>query len=40
LGACGYRQWFDVLDEYFAGFSDGEREAVFGKTAKQVYRLE
>jgi L-fuconolactonase len=40
LVACGYRQWFDVLDEYFAGFSDGEREAVFGKTAKQVYRLE
>ena len=40
LVACGYRQWFDVLDEYFSGFSKSEREAVFGLTAKQVYRLE
>jgi L-fuconolactonase len=40
LVACGYRQWFDVLDEYFAGFSESEREAVFGDTAKQVYRLD
>jgi L-fuconolactonase len=40
LVACGYRQWFDVLDEYFTGFSGSEREAVFGRTAKQVYRLD
>jgi len=40
LVASGYRQWFDVLDEYFSGFAESEREAVFGKTAKQVYRLE
>ena len=40
LVACGYRQWFDVLDEYFSGFSKSEREAVFGLTTKQVYRLE
>jgi L-fuconolactonase len=40
LVASGYRQWFDALDEYFSGFTEREREAVFGKTAKQVYRLE
>jgi L-fuconolactonase len=40
LVACGYRQWFDVLGEYFGGFSELEREAIFGMTAKQVYRLE
>jgi Predicted metal-dependent hydrolase of the TIM-barrel fold len=40
LVACGYRQWFDVLDEYFSGFSESEREAVFSKTAKQVYRMD
>ena len=40
LVACGYRQWFDVLGEYFRGFSELEREAIFGMTAKQVYRLE
>jgi L-fuconolactonase len=40
LVACGYRQWFDLLREYFAGFSESERQAIFGLTAKQVYRLE
>ena len=40
LVACGYRQWFDLLDEYFSEFTESEREAVFGKTAKQIYRLE
>lgn len=39
LVACGYRQWFDLLDEYFSEFTESEREAVFGKTAKQIYRL-
>jgi L-fuconolactonase len=39
LVACGYAQWFGVLAEYFAGFSEAECEAVFGGTAKRVYRL-
>jgi L-fuconolactonase len=39
LVACGYAQWFGVLEAYFAGFSEAEREAVFGGTAKRVYRL-
>jgi L-fuconolactonase len=39
LVACGYAQWFGVLEEYFAGFSEAEREAVFGGTAARVYRL-
>ncbi|WP_035352179.1 amidohydrolase family protein [Edaphobacter aggregans] len=39
LVACGYAQWFGVLEEYFAGFSEAERDAVFGGTAARVYRL-
>jgi L-fuconolactonase len=40
LVACGYGRWFEVLREYFAGFSEAEREAVFGGTAIKVYGLE
>lgn len=40
LVACGYEQWFRVLEQYFAGFSVQERDAVFGDNARQVYRLE
>ncbi len=39
LVACEYGRWFDVLREYFAGFSESEREAVFGRTAMEVYQL-
>jgi L-fuconolactonase len=39
LVASGYDRWFRVLDEYFGGFSTAEHEAIFGETAKQVYRL-
>ena len=39
LVASGYAQWFDVLRNYFAGFSEAERAAVFGGTAMQVYGL-
>ena len=39
LVACGYEQWFDVLHEYFAGFSEAERDSVFGLTATEVYGL-
>jgi L-fuconolactonase len=39
LVACGYWQWFEVLERYFAGFSEAERDAVFGGTATAVYRL-
>jgi L-fuconolactonase len=35
-----YGQWFEVLRTYFAGFSEGERDAVFGGTATAVYGLE
>jgi L-fuconolactonase len=37
LVACGYAQWFGVLEEYFAGFSAQEREAVFGGSAERTY---
>jgi L-fuconolactonase len=39
LVACGYTQWFGVLETYFAGFSESERQAVFGGNAAKVYRL-
>ncbi len=39
LVACEYGRWFEVMREYFAGFSEGEREAAFGGTAIEVYGL-
>jgi L-fuconolactonase len=39
LVASGYAQWFEVLREYFAGFSEAERARVFGGTAAEVYGL-
>jgi L-fuconolactonase len=39
LVACGYAEWFNLLEGYFAGFSQQEREAVFGGNAVRVYRL-
>ena len=39
LVASGYAQWFEVLREYFAGFSEVERAWVFGGTAIEVYGL-
>lgn len=40
LVASGYGRWFEVLREYFAGFSSDEQAAVFGGTATAVYGLE
>jgi len=34
-----YGAWFRTLEEYFRGFSESEREAVFGETASWVYGL-
>ena len=39
LVASGYAQWFEVLREYFAAFSEAERARVFGGTAIEVYGL-
>jgi L-fuconolactonase len=39
LVASEYGRWFEVLRDYFAGFSDAERHAVFGTTAINVYGL-
>jgi len=39
LVASGYAQWFEVLRNYFAAFSETERKAVFGGTAIAVYGL-
>jgi hypothetical protein len=32
-----YGAWFKTLEKYFSGFSDSEREDVFGGTASWVY---
>jgi L-fuconolactonase len=40
LVASEYGRWFEVLRKYFAGFSEAERDAVFGGTAVEVYGLE
>jgi L-fuconolactonase len=34
-----YGSWFKMLDEYFKGFSEADRVAVFGETASWVYGL-
>ncbi len=39
LVASGYAQWFGVLRDYFAPFSEAERATVFGGTAIEVYGL-
>lgn len=39
LVASQYRQWFEMLRHYFAGFSREEQNAVFGGTAIEVYGL-
>jgi L-fuconolactonase len=35
----GFRDWFELLEAYFAGFSEVERAAVFGETASWFYGL-
>jgi L-fuconolactonase len=37
LAASGYTRWWQVLRNYFAGFTATEREAIFGGTAASVY---
>jgi L-fuconolactonase len=39
LVVSGYKQWFDVLRGYFAGFSETERARIFGGAATEVYGL-
>jgi L-fuconolactonase len=39
LVACGYAQWFGLLEQYLPGFSQAERDAIFGGNAERIYRL-
>lgn len=39
LVACEYARWFGLLANYFAGFSESEREAILGGNAVRVYGL-
>jgi L-fuconolactonase len=37
--ACGYAQWWTLLDEYFVSFSKDEVRQIFGDSAREFYRL-
>lgn len=39
LLACGYSQWWDLLGDYFACFSEDEVRQIFGDNARSFYRL-
>jgi L-fuconolactonase len=39
LVACSYSRWWALLHDYFAAFSDGERQRIFGANAIEIYRL-
>jgi L-fuconolactonase len=39
LVATGYTQWWQILRDYFADFSDDERADIFGATATRIYNL-
>jgi L-fuconolactonase len=39
LVATNYTQWWQSLGDYFADFSAGEREDIFGATAARIYNL-
>jgi L-fuconolactonase len=39
LVASEYAQWWQVLRNYFADFSDAERAGIFGATATRIYNL-
>jgi len=39
LVASSYAQWWQVLRNYFANFSDDERAGIFGATAARTYNL-
>ena len=39
LVAASYERWYDLVTEYFAGFSADEQAAVFGGNAIQFYNL-
>jgi L-fuconolactonase len=39
LVASEYGRWFDVLRQYFAGFSQTEQDRIFGGTATAIYGL-
>jgi L-fuconolactonase len=39
LVACGYRRWVDLVKEFIATLSPGERACILGETAQRAYRL-
>jgi L-fuconolactonase len=39
LVACGYAQWFGLLEQYLAGLTQAERDVIFGGNAERIYKL-
>jgi L-fuconolactonase len=39
LVACGYQKWVEVVEHATSSLSSGERDSLFGGTAKQAYGL-
>jgi L-fuconolactonase len=39
LVATSYAQWWQILRDYFAAFSEDERAQIFGATATRIYHL-
>jgi L-fuconolactonase len=39
LLACGYSQWWKLLEDYFVGFSNDEVRLIFSENAKSFYQL-
>lgn len=39
LVACGYAQWFGLLEQYLGGFSQTEQDSMFGGNAGRIYGL-
>lgn len=40
LVACGYRRWWEVIEELIAGLSADEQREILGGTAIRAYRLQ
>ena len=40
LVASGYSHWIDTVQEFAAGLSDAEQQAIFGQTAARAYQLD
>jgi L-fuconolactonase len=40
LAGISYSGWWNLLRDYFAGFSKEEQQSIFAGCARQIYRLD